>query len=426
MSPLLWLMSPPAEAVAVQRRICLTVDIALTLPDRGDRWTDDTVDKPARGFEVTVDTAGALPVQVYDVYTDGGGAHVGCTPVLTLQSGAVYSATATSEAEISGNHVSSLDGVYPATALLYSTFVPSTTVGPIDMYPAPLPGNTDERWNALAIVTYGLYLYDGGVTGADLDIRLGDDAHYDGSVNVLYLLDSRRKFLVAHELGHFVTEQIAGDVGLVEDYSAPGDGCAGAVNFKGDGTVPSHSFLTKEYQSSAAVEGMANFYSALVWNERYHGADCEIATWKPLDWDNSGASPPGEPWDALVNEGVPCIGDPWSAPGDFVSDHDWLADLIAAADYDDVDDTGCVGTHLNRSTDYDWLRWGWDMVTVQDVAVQALWDVWAAASPSDWNATDAGATEDLPIARIYGAVQATNNQSMIDAFDASRHHGLDY
>jgi hypothetical protein len=202
----------------------------------------------------------------------------------------------------------------------------------------------------------------------------------------------------------------AGGTRCNKDYSVLEDGC------HGDGTLPwavdpnKHGQLTKEYHSTAACEGIADFYAAITWNSHGLGAPCEYSRGYLLDWNIDGTT------DVAGNDPHACFGDPFADNPNLVTDGDWLEDVIAAG--------YCTGPLANRSSQYDWLRFAWDMVTVQGVPMSDFWNIWDEADPWDWNEADVGAAADMPNARMEAAA-ATAPDYSTEYSDAAA-HGLDH
>ena len=98
--------------------------------------------------------------------------------------------------------------------------------------------------------------------------------------------------------------------------------------------------------------------------------------------------------DIVDCEGIPALG-----LAAYVTDTDWLEDLVLAAD-----PQGCTGTLVNRGTQYDWLRYFWDMIEVETISATAMVDEWDYANPKSWDATGSTPdTADDPINRIQTA-----------------------
>ena len=78
-----------------------------------------------------------------------------------------------------------------------------------------------------------------------------------------------RKFIISHEIGHYILWKITDLATWRNDCSSflvsgPCEGDSGS----------SHDWNSREFQSCAAMEGLADFYSAAVWNNSTHN-DCD-------------------------------------------------------------------------------------------------------------------------------------------------------
>ena len=144
-----------------------------------------------------------------------------------------------------------------------------------------------------------------------------------------------RKFLIGHEVGHWIHRRWTGnDLGLYANSYSANSGDADCA-FLG---VGSHAMRSKEYSVGAFVEGFAHFLSALAWNDhaqtggafRYYKdvdepayADLEADNWV-VDLEGAGAAPSG---------GV----------------SNWMANMCSV--------------HDGHSVEMDWLRFYWDYRT---------------------------------------------------------------
>lgn len=76
---------------------------------------------------------------------------------------------------------------------------------------------------------------------------------------------------------------------------------------------------------------------------------------------------------------------------------------------------------VNRSTEYDWMRYLWEMVTVQGLAIDDIWDIWVEADPATWSANDGGSAGDFPIERWEDAADLLGFST---EHDNAEDHGL--
>ena len=152
----------------------------------------------------------------------------------------------------------------------------------------------------------------------DLDAR----NHYeDGDIfinagNPDLPIGIQRKYSIAHEMGHLLADQYAFAVGGDCDLSETQCG------------APTHSFQSKEYQTCAFTEGLANFFAAATWNESNAPSERDCT------------------YGYLNFEGVDCEGN--------------LSPTYPEAFMETV----CTTTsHTDRGVEIDWLRQFWDVKT---------------------------------------------------------------
>ncbi|MEQ1507538.1 MAG: hypothetical protein ABMB14_35235 [Myxococcota bacterium] len=421
---LVWAAVASAAPFNVSQRFCIFVDIAFKDEDGGDRWFDDSVDKEARGFAVEVrkhNLIGAGSTLVWSGWTEWNGADAGCTPFVTMQhdnavpQGYRYLVRVRSDgAQVRGNTIHSYTTPANADAAVTDVLVfYSPTVNNIKVYPPPLSGGSEKRWNVLVTAAFALSMHDGdldstytfgqAVDGGDP----ADDVGYHFSPNLVYL-DDRKRWVYMHELGHAVSDYAAGDHAMPFDYTSSTDNC-------GDAPVD-HALLEQEWQSAAAVEGIATWYAEITFNEVYTDADCELAYWRSVDWDNN-QSP-----DTLAAIPHDCIGDP-DGSGTFADEVDWLRNLTDAPDSE-----GCNSVLTNKGVEYEWSRYFWSMVTQHGYSISQIWAVWNGASPSTWD--DIGATADVwddPANRVAVSVWVIlGSPPSTEGTDAAEAHGLDH
>jgi hypothetical protein len=146
---------------------------------------------------------------------------------------------------------------------------------------------------------------------------------------------TNRKFLVGHEVGHWIHYQwVSGDTGFVQQSWSANSGDADCA-FVG---VGDHAMRSKEYSAGAFGEGLAHFLSALAWNSsasttawfKYYKealdpayADFAADNWR-LDIEGLGLAPSG---------GV----------------SNWMSNMCSVTD--------------GHSVEMDWMRFYWDYLT---------------------------------------------------------------
>lgn len=195
--------------------------------------------------------------------------------------------------------------------------------------------------------------------------------------------------------------------------------------------------LSMEYQSGAAREGWAGFFSAWLWN--YSGvpnADCFFDTHVIHDFDldgdidnnygDTGGDYNVDPWDGALNcEGteVPSDSVHWPVPmaddiENYVYDRDWLEDMYVAGACD-------VHDLSNRGTQYDWLRYLWDMRTDEGIPIEELADIYVDMCPTTWAKNDGeiSSSEETPIGRLELSTEFHGRE---DEHDAQKNNGTDH
>ncbi len=264
-------------------------------------------------------------------------------------------------------------------------------------------------------------------------------SHYNGDRPAVIVL-TNKKFIIAHELGHVVVMKRMFER-THTDYTAPlkqspgGTICMGAYkgtydpanpdDYKSDmddsdltDTVDNRgkALITMEYQSGAAREGWAHFYSAWLWNRRTE-TDCFYNMHGVHDFDldgdidnnyvDTGKDYNDHDWDGAINcEGIDVptdTSDPDHVPvprGDDVESYatpkDWLEDMYTEG--------ACSVSDLsNRGTQYDWQRYFWDMLTdYTTVDPEDLADVYVDMCPTNWAQNDDAVdhNDETPVKRL--------------------------
>ena len=343
-------LAPTAEAADV--RFCAWVTTDFIDNAAGDHWTTAGADKPGRGFKLRVYNTTTATTEWFD-WAEESGTYAGCTDELSLSIFNNYAVFVSSQAKIGNVTVEAYDDrVTPdlATATLVAAYSPPAAGERFDA--APLPGDTESLWNYLVLTTMALEREDGGLGTDTLEIYKDATTMHPVYRGYLHAPDGyQRKFILAHELGHYVSLSLSG--GVDRDQTAPKQGCNGGAGI-----------IRKEYQSHAAAEAIATFYAATTFNASGYLDDCTFQPANDVDWDLD-LDP-----DTFPTESYVCIGDPWDGVPD-PDNEDWLEDLVILDD-DDIDMIQCQGTLVNRSTEYDWVRYLWDMRTIEQVPMSGL------------------------------------------------------
>ena len=228
-------------------------------------------------------------------------------------------------------------------------------------------GSNVSRWTAMAALGFGLYRYHYGLEGRALHVGLspncgGNSAHF-GTFNngafssnaaitsgrhYLRLGDcqtgnpgTRRKFTVAHELGHAIAALYYGQHSNAVDSTEPGVSSSHSVNPDACSINGAYSIGSKEWNSIAFRESWAHFIAARIWNNKNRRG---TFTWfgSPTDLERYGPSLPtasgANAWGGRL-ENFCCV--PSAA-------------------------NNCAQSWRNAGTIGDWLRFLWDLYTSQD------------------------------------------------------------
>ncbi|MEZ4239375.1 MAG: hypothetical protein R3F59_25110 [Myxococcota bacterium] len=182
----------------------------------------------------------------------------------------------------------------------------------------------------------------------------------------------RYKTVIAHELGHALQYWANGAHQPITDVSLNDASCPSA------GTT--HRVVSKEYQSGAINEGMAQWVAAVAFNNTTE-ADCKHVIHDNITWHvNSGLSPY-----------------PYSCEGYVVGGPDQDAGVedsfgVSGADYmhephgTPPNDVACTDTtpNVNTAVELDWERFLWDLVTKEGVTFGKIVEAYDEAEPQDW------------------------------------------
>jgi hypothetical protein len=375
--PLFLLLLPGTQALAAAVSVTYCVDYEIDYDDgsTGDYLTGATT--KARGALLRFDDDGTLT----DVYLDWDGANPGCVTT-TLDNATSYAVKLVRKAHVNGNTLKVVDD--DATPALYASTITSSHT-PV--------ANTTYDWDVgptnsiriLAAATWAIQRRTGGISGETF--RFITEACPGTTTSCqsgsdLYIKPSHSddKFIIAHELGHRMFELANEGLEDANDPEADLDGCNAsgqADSYDPDG----HKMNSKEWTAQAYVEGVAHFYSAIAFNADNTETDCDIQKHYRIDWDADGIFQP------LESSIFSCEG----SPDADVDTYDYTGDFCIAA-----------GATDNRSTEYDVLRFLWDL-TKQGVSLATIFAVWDEADPDDWYVNGTGTGGDFPAARLDAA-----------------------
>ena len=374
----------PAQAVITNVDIC--IDFQTNFTDLGGDWWFTNDDRPARGIWLSVLDWGTAAEMFPTHYTDWVYGNGGCATV-ALDTARTYLIYTESRAEVNGVEINSYDDtVTPDEAIYIHDLVYTPAVGDVLNFDLP----ADTQYGQLAVATWAFYRNNAGLAGGPALIEFFDDGCCNGGAEIQASTTS--KFIIGHELGHGVGFRRDLETNPAFSYTANEDGC------DGDNVATNkHGQVSKEFQSGAAVEGFADFYAAWAWNKKSQN-DCVYDRHYSSDFDMDGTN-------ATSNGQVSCEGIPTdglaAVTTDFVlssiTARDWLEDVINAG--------FCTNPLTNRGTQYDWLRFWWDMVSPDEaIPFEDLVSTYDFMNPRIFDTNGSTATtSDDPVDRLVTA-----------------------
>ena len=381
----------------VPYRVCIRYQPDYDDIHGGEDWWMTASEREARGIRIRITAAdNSIGDDLFYGYVN---AETGCTPTMLVKSSGRYGIRAYSQARISDPAGNFVDVHQPVGS--HSRYW-------IQLTSNAAPGNVSYVWtnnakyqadvvNVAAVVGHALNKRYGGLDGEEFHVypascrfAPGQGSCYEDDASDLPGIDSgdalflsggarRRKFVIAHEVGHAVAakqEEPPAEAAIAPWHDPK-------CNERG---ASSHELTSKEHQSTAAKEGFAHFYAATIWNDRLQ-KDCAFAYYKSVDHDLDG-TPTTDPW---------------------VSCEDG-ADFLTKA--------GCAEEGF--ANEWDWMRFWWDLHTDADVSFVDIAEIWAQADTHTWNTVhDPTRSADAPFARIRTAFRARfpTNAALQKAFD---------
>ncbi|NLH47416.1 MAG: hypothetical protein GX444_02320 [Myxococcales bacterium] len=367
---ILMLMTSSAYALSV--KICFKIDLNLydAMDEAGD-YINSNIPITGYGIKAKVGENGNGPV-LFETWTDS---DTGCTPYLTMSSAKSYYIRAYSMSKsVDTNYVkvyTSSTEEYYFTNTLDADFTPAasgTYTFNYDNFPDILDGFNEG--NVLAVASYAIRRKPAGLTAEWFKFYretcsgdgLGNACFKNGAI---YIDDENNiaqnnKTGITHEMGHAVGYKSNNYQNALHDYTDTGDDDI----YEGDddssptptpwpcySTSEGHHENSRELQRGAAVEGIAHFYAASIWNIKNDG-DC------------------------------------WFRGLDCQDDEDYMHDI-------------CDPPFTNRAVESDWLRFWWDVYEDMDLTVAEIFELWDLANPNNW--TNASVFE-----RLRNAADAMN------------------
>ena len=375
----LQLLLLPQAAFAATYTLC--VDIETDYDDYGgSTWWTTNADRPARGVWIVVYDETAF------TFSSGYADNNGCRTA-TVVVGNTTHVWVNADAQVNGIQMKAYPPSAPGIDSLYIRvgWVPTGSLSESTVIPY------ERTWGALAI---GMWAMDKSKMGisATLPLVFRTDTGACCSAGSELQVDTDSKKIITHEIGHAVGYRRDEDNNTQHDYGASRVDCFG-------GTINgSHSLHEKEFQSAAAAEGWADFYAAWAWNTQTSNT-CTLDFQGEYDFDLDGTLDtrvPGEEGWANCESSAFSQSDP-NAPDD---GRDWLKDLILYDD-DNVDGLQCAGTWTNRGTEYDWMRFFWDLHTDQALNGTEIASLYDEMNPKNWDSNGGTVTTtDDPVARL--------------------------
>lgn len=223
--------------------------------------------------------------------------------------------------------------------------------------------------NILAASSYSLKRRRGGLSGETYNyftISCDGGSCLSKSSDGIKLAVGHRgnKFVISHELGHYILWKWTDIDAWVNDCSF--DQIAGDCQ---DGT-DLHRWFSKEKQSCAAMEGLADFYSAAVWNYNSgSGSDCEY------------------------------------------EDKDCALDSSANPTSAYLETRPCPLLWYAKSTECDWTNFWWDMYTEEGLSVADVFEIYDEVS------INGHTIEDWEENEVYYGLRASAISNGVDSDD---------
>jgi hypothetical protein len=364
----------PAWATTVYRDFCEVYSIDYIDGPVGDNLTGSTQAAHGVKFRFEGNTSG----MAFSVISTGSGADAGCVFV-GLDDAETWTVKVWRYAEIDGNTLKITNASH---AIGVQTI--ATAYSPVAGADLVHTSGVSDIVNIMAAATYALKTTAGSLTGQVFEMHAlecpsGGTCFYGDDAVWIHPDDGDEKFVILHELGHAIFDAANGWIyGGYGDDGADMDDCGDA----GDAyTELSTGINSKEYQSMAAIEGLGDFYSALVINNPGTG-ECDYYD-NDGDWDRSGS------WNDLDPDEVPCDDRGVSYGSPTVDDQDYLGDF-------------CIGTGTinNRGTEYDWMRMLWHMRVDHGLTITNAQELFVEAYPQTWTENGSGTGNAYPAGRF--------------------------
>ncbi|MCK6526970.1 hypothetical protein L6R50_05210, partial [Myxococcota bacterium] len=366
LSILFVLLAPrPSSAMYHPLRVCVwnALNYDDASPGVGDDFWTDNADTAAGGIWVKVTSQGST---LFDNYTEehGGAGQAGCTPLLPFVTGAYFNVYVYSESQVDGHKVkvyrdeTNVRSVQTFMGLLTTDYPINTSVA--------VTTSATHSFLLLAASTFALFTVQPDLAttytlravphSACGTCVVGGEAWFDP----FYI---RKKYAVSRQLGLMTLRSANGGNSAIKSYTSR------LVNLyndrvREDGVDTNrwaseldhgwHELNTREYQSTAAIEGFANYFAAVAWNEP-DPQDCWFEQYNPLliDWDLSGSVDGAE-----SDRSVDCASyatAPLAYMDTLCNKGAWVT---GSNDYIRL---------VNRGTEIDWMRFLWNLMVQESL-----------------------------------------------------------
>jgi hypothetical protein len=437
-----------AQAAPATARFCVNYSLSfsdswdLGGPPADDRWNSPgTFTEPAMGMRYSVlgrtPSGGVFPAG--SGWLSSTGSTEGCTPLLFMDSANTYDVYLTSRARV-GAHTVEVRAS-PASPILYGVMlwnhwspVSGTTLTeeaslPVSDWSVLLATarETIRSFDPPGVETFLLYPHGENPTTAWADLD-GDGDEEEVCVAVtstepappsrnrncggaVFLQPefTRKRYAIAHELGHTIWNRSIATSSTSDDFVEPDPEFTPCETNAG-----THSMAEVESTGLAISEGWAHYVAARTWNDTA-SSECWFHYWHSVDWY------PGLSGDeahflgitsyysnyssAIWRKWVNCEGGTeWVSVDSVVP----LSPVVVHVGFP----TGNYGGDLCEiepesgvTTEYDWLRHFWDLSTDGGRTQHQLLSLMVDSDPSTWTTSIGGPIARQPAARLTTAAE---------------------
>jgi hypothetical protein len=441
-----------AQAASATARFCVNYSLsfsdswALSGPPADDRWNDaGTFTEPALGMRYAVlgrtPSGGSFPAGSGWLFSSG--ATEGCTPLLFLDSTNTYDVYLTSRARV-GAHTVEVRAS-PASPILYGVMlwnhwapVAGTTLTeeaslPVSDWSVLLATarETIRSFDPAGVETFLLYPFGENpmmTDRADVDGD-GDEEEVCTAVTVttpplpsnnrncggaVFLRPeyTRRRYAIAHELGHTIWNRMIPSTSTSGDFVEPDPGFTPCETNAG-----THGMAEVESTGLAITEGWAHYVAARTWNDPA-STECWFHYWNSVDW-----------YPGLLGDESHFLGNTSYYSGNYAYEWSNWVDCEGSSTWIPIETvvfgleesvelhtgfpSGNYGGEICRvepesgvTTEFDWLRHFWDLSTDGGRTHHQLLSLMADSDPSTWTTAIDGPLARQPAARLAAAADS--------------------